>query len=348
MDLLRQITIRQLLNHTGGWDRKKNGDPINWSPQIALALRVPMPISEEQFLAFMISLPLDFAPGTHMEYSNVGYIVLGQVVETVSGQPYEKFVWDNVLKPAGVRHAFLNRGGQQRDVQGEARSYLAGNNLQLAAHEYADRQGRRRLASLGGGHGASVDGPGRQPRQAPVEAGHLCADDCPAASSPERRGPTALIMAWAGPPSLSRAKLSATPTKASSTGCAFPEAFPHRHQLGAPLQRQHGPRSTRRADPSCAGFRRFAGDWNRSSDFPMWIISRSILENLSPRPGGRGLVSPTAPGRLRLIRTLQGGQGPMGAALSQGAGLGNMLICSVSQGVGRPRRPGEGKGYRYC
>jgi N-acyl-D-amino-acid deacylase len=128
---LRQITIRQLLNHTGGWDRKKNGDPINWSPQIARTLRVPMPISEEQFLTYMWSLPLDFAPGTRMEYSNVGYIILGQVVEKVSGQPYEQFVWENVLKPAGVRYAFLNRGGQRNYLPGEARSYLAGSNVLL-------------------------------------------------------------------------------------------------------------------------------------------------------------------------------------------------------------------------
>src|SRR5262249_12763406 len=43
---LKTITVRQLLNHTGGWDRAVSGDPINWSPQIARALNVPLPLTE--------------------------------------------------------------------------------------------------------------------------------------------------------------------------------------------------------------------------------------------------------------------------------------------------------------
>jgi N-acyl-D-amino-acid deacylase len=128
---LRTITVRQMLNHTGGWDRKVKGDPINWSPQISRALGVPMPISEQQFISFMRAIPLDFNPGSKMEYSNVGYIVLGQVVEKVSGQSYEQFIEENILKPAGIRHAFLNRGGQTQYRRGEARSYMPGSGALL-------------------------------------------------------------------------------------------------------------------------------------------------------------------------------------------------------------------------
>jgi len=122
---LRQITVRQMLNHTGGWDRNVKGDPINWSPQISRALGVPQPVTEEQFISFMRAIPLDFAPGTKMQYSNVGYIVLGQVVEKVSGQSYEQFIAENIFKPAGIRHAFLNRG-QIQYRSGEAKSYMPG------------------------------------------------------------------------------------------------------------------------------------------------------------------------------------------------------------------------------
>jgi N-acyl-D-amino-acid deacylase len=128
---LRQVTVRQMLNHTGGWDRNVKGDPINWSPQISRALGVPMPISEQQFISFMRAIPLDFDPGTKMQYSNVGYIVLGQVVEKVSGQSYEQFIEENIFKPAGIRHAFLNRGGQTQYRKGEARSYMPGSGAML-------------------------------------------------------------------------------------------------------------------------------------------------------------------------------------------------------------------------
>jgi N-acyl-D-amino-acid deacylase len=127
---LYKVTVRQMLNHTGGWDRQTRGDPINWSPQISRALGVPMPITETQFISFMEAIPLDFEPGTKMQYSNVGYIVLGQLVEKVSGQSYYSFVSENILKPAGMRHAFVDLG-QTQYRPGEAHSYMAGNNIPL-------------------------------------------------------------------------------------------------------------------------------------------------------------------------------------------------------------------------
>jgi N-acyl-D-amino-acid deacylase len=128
---LGKITIRQLLNHSGGWDRAKSGEPTNWGPQIARALRVPLPLTDEQFISFMMTQRLDFEPGTQYHYSNVGYILLGRVVEKVSGQPYEQFVQQRVLGPVGVKNAFLNLGGRASYGPGEAHCYLAGTNVQL-------------------------------------------------------------------------------------------------------------------------------------------------------------------------------------------------------------------------
>jgi N-acyl-D-amino-acid deacylase len=127
---LRKVTIRQLLNHTGGWDRAVSGDPVTWSPQIARALRVPLPITDRQFASFMMAVRLDFDPGTKSQYSNVGYMLLGQVIETVSGQSYEQFVRQNVLGPTGMDRVFLSTA-RQRYGTGEAHCYLAGTNVQL-------------------------------------------------------------------------------------------------------------------------------------------------------------------------------------------------------------------------
>ena len=45
---------------------------------------------------------LDFGPGEKMSYSNSGYLVLGAIIEKVSGQSYEKFVTDNIFTPLGM------------------------------------------------------------------------------------------------------------------------------------------------------------------------------------------------------------------------------------------------------
>ena len=127
---LRKITIRQALNHSGGWDRNKSGDPANWAPQICKRLGVPMPPSPEQFISFMMAMPLDFEPGTRTQYSNVGYIMLGEVIEKVTGQSYEDYVQKNVLEPMGVKNAKVHKGGLQY-FPGEAKRYLVGNHNAL-------------------------------------------------------------------------------------------------------------------------------------------------------------------------------------------------------------------------
>jgi N-acyl-D-amino-acid deacylase len=122
---IRRITIRQLLNHSGGWNRALGGDPVNWSQRVADALDVSLPISAEQMASYLLTLPLDFEPGTDNQYSNFGYTVLGLVIEKVSGKRYHEFVLEQVLAPAGIEHAALS-GLTGKYLPGEARRYLVG------------------------------------------------------------------------------------------------------------------------------------------------------------------------------------------------------------------------------
>lgn len=120
-----QITVRQLLNHSGGWNRDRSGDPINWSFQVSQLLRVPMPITEDQLISYTLGVRLDFNPGTDAQYSNFGYIVLGQIAAKVSGQSYEECVRSRVLKPMGMTGVRLHdREGKY--YKGESRRYNAG------------------------------------------------------------------------------------------------------------------------------------------------------------------------------------------------------------------------------
>jgi N-acyl-D-amino-acid deacylase len=127
---LRTITVRQCLNHSAGWNRDVRGDPITWTPLVCRGLRVPPPLSAAQLLSFLLALPLDFDPGAECHYSNVGYIVLGEVVAAVTGQTYGRWVRENVLEPAGAKGAALEALNGKYLVNA-ARRHLAGTLLIL-------------------------------------------------------------------------------------------------------------------------------------------------------------------------------------------------------------------------
>jgi N-acyl-D-amino-acid deacylase len=160
---LYRITVRQLLNHSGGWDHQKSGDPVNWTTQLHLKRHDRTPVAAAQLIAYTMGIPLDFDPGTDSKYSNFGYIVLGEVIAKVSGQSYEKYVQDNVLAPAGVRRASLHPLDGRYFVN-ESRRYLAGTDHELPPwqQKYSDAAGGwtisvvdmvRLLTSLDGSRG---------------------------------------------------------------------------------------------------------------------------------------------------------------------------------------------------
>jgi N-acyl-D-amino-acid deacylase len=129
---LATVTVRQCLNHSGGWDRDVSGDPTNWEPQICRALKLKPPLGAQHFIEFVLGLPLDFAPGTQQKYSNVGFIILGEVIGKLSGRPYERFVSESVLGPMGMKRtglfAFDGKYGPAEAVR-----YLAGSMIALPA-----------------------------------------------------------------------------------------------------------------------------------------------------------------------------------------------------------------------
>ena len=129
---LKEITVRQCLNHSGGWDRVVAGDPCNWEPMICRHYNIKPPLTAHQFLEFMVGQPLQFDPGTDQKYSNIGYIILGEVIARVSGQPYERFATENILKPMGIKRAGLH-GFDGKYTPEEAVRCLAGTFIALPA-----------------------------------------------------------------------------------------------------------------------------------------------------------------------------------------------------------------------
>jgi len=96
-----KITVYNLLtqtsgipNFTGGadWEAHKRQDHIS-----------------HDSIALFRDRPLDFEPGTKFYYSNSNYILLGQIIENVSGMPYGDFLQQNVLTPLGMTETGVDR-----------------------------------------------------------------------------------------------------------------------------------------------------------------------------------------------------------------------------------------------
>ena len=94
-DAARKITIRQLLSHQAGLGMLFERKGWNWK------LRYE---TMGELLPLFARAPLAFEPGTQAAYSNEGFIVLGAVVEKLSGQTWYDYVQKNVFDRAGMTH----------------------------------------------------------------------------------------------------------------------------------------------------------------------------------------------------------------------------------------------------
>jgi len=119
----KQITVVECLSHTGGWDRDKSYDPMFQAVRMAKSLKIDLPVLPEHIIRYQLGQPLDFDPLTRYAYSNFGYSILGRVIEKVTGQPYEKYVQQSILKPLGIERARIGGSLASERAEGEVRYY---------------------------------------------------------------------------------------------------------------------------------------------------------------------------------------------------------------------------------
>jgi D-alanyl-D-alanine carboxypeptidase len=93
------ITLRELLSHTSGLYNYTDDPAFTTS----LILDPTRPRSPQELLSVAFSHPPLFAPGTSWSYSNTNYVVLGLVVEAVTGQPLGVDLLGRIFKPLGLR-----------------------------------------------------------------------------------------------------------------------------------------------------------------------------------------------------------------------------------------------------
>ncbi len=122
----RNVTVRQLLWHAGGWDRDKTPggyDPMFQNSAVTQALGVASPATCTDVIRWMLGRPMDFAPGQKYAYSNFGYCILGRVIEKAAGQPYETYLQQRILLPSGIGKMWIGSSRQEGRKPNEVKYY---------------------------------------------------------------------------------------------------------------------------------------------------------------------------------------------------------------------------------
>lgn len=99
-----RIKLHHLLTHTSGIP--------DYTQTPSVMLKRTTALSQTDLLRIFDQQPLEFEPGTQFRYSNSGYVVLGAIIERVSGQSYEAFLHHRLLKPLKM----LNSGYARREM----------------------------------------------------------------------------------------------------------------------------------------------------------------------------------------------------------------------------------------
>ena len=108
-----RITVKDLIRHRSG---------ITDNPSDLMFLE-PDLTHEDLFAELLNNRTLGFEPGTSYSYSNVGYSLLGRIIEKASGIPYEQYVFEEVLAPMGITSMRVSRDAFGERLPGEVVHY---------------------------------------------------------------------------------------------------------------------------------------------------------------------------------------------------------------------------------
>jgi len=93
-DILRKVTVHHLLTHTSGLGSYFNDKFMKSSRELYRNVEDYKPLVADE--------KLEFEPGTKWSYSNTGFLLLGAIIEKVTGQSYFDYIRENIYKPAGM------------------------------------------------------------------------------------------------------------------------------------------------------------------------------------------------------------------------------------------------------
>ena len=123
------VTVRQLLNHLGGWDRDVSFDPMFIDKTVCTYNQTPLPVTPQEIIEYMKTQPLDHIPGTVFSYSNFGYSLLGRLIEALTGQNYNSYMRNSIFIPLDMLDTWPGKNYETEAYQNEVKYYTPRNSL---------------------------------------------------------------------------------------------------------------------------------------------------------------------------------------------------------------------------
>ncbi|HPI96722.1 MAG TPA: serine hydrolase, partial [Gammaproteobacteria bacterium] len=109
-----KITIKHLLTHTSGI--KSYTDMEEWDGEVRKRDFTPL-----ELIDYFKNQPMNFNPGEQWKYNNSGYVLLGYIIEVVSGMSYSEYIENNIFKPLGMSHSLY--GSTSKIIKNRASGY---------------------------------------------------------------------------------------------------------------------------------------------------------------------------------------------------------------------------------
>lgn len=133
-----KITVEHLLRHKGGFTTRA-GDPMFSTRDIIVQNRLSGPPDHETLTKIQLRRRLPFEPGTSQSYSNFGYLLLSMIIEKVTGEDYEKWIQDNILKPAGCLDMHIANNYYSEKFENESRYYVQDDDTPVPEYNNSGR-----------------------------------------------------------------------------------------------------------------------------------------------------------------------------------------------------------------
>ncbi|PHN04892.1 serine hydrolase domain-containing protein [Flavilitoribacter nigricans] len=127
-EIAQKIKISHLLTHTSGLPDNRQ---VSRDPEFYLTAK-----DEENWAPELLVDSLNFAPGTNYQYSNPAFNGLALIIEQVSGQKWQDFIIENIIRPSGMASSTITDGPHPES--GVAHAYVQGDGGQWAEDDYGE------------------------------------------------------------------------------------------------------------------------------------------------------------------------------------------------------------------
>lgn len=133
-----KVNVEHLLRHQGGFTVRR-GDPMFSTLTIIRQHRLSSPPDQQTLLLTQLPYALSFLPGSSQEYSNLGYLILSMIIEKLTGECYETWMQENILRPAGCDDFHIAGNFYEERYPNETRYYLQSDDEPVEVYDLSGR-----------------------------------------------------------------------------------------------------------------------------------------------------------------------------------------------------------------